>query len=157
MSYYCMLQSGIVSSGNSLDFTKDELALFEAHGVAVKEMEAAAIAWAAHLHGTPTFALKAITDIVDGAPATRSELAVRQHLQSADVTRGASELSVGHVRTLTWCSRAASVSMSLAAAHCNMSILPNLASGQQHQCQACGARQRPLLIHTLDRRAEADT
>ncbi len=59
-----------MSSGNSLDFTKDELALFEAHGVAVKEMEAAAIAWAAHLYGTPTFTLKSITDIVDGARST---------------------------------------------------------------------------------------
>jgi nucleoside phosphorylase len=32
----------------------------------VKEMEAAAIAWSAHLFGTPMFALKSITDIVDG-------------------------------------------------------------------------------------------
>ena len=57
-----------MSSGNSLDFTKEDLDLFESHGVAVKEMEAAAVAWAAHLHATPMFALKAITDIVDGAP-----------------------------------------------------------------------------------------
>ena len=55
-----------MSSGNSLDFTKEDLDLFEQHGVAVKEMEAAAVAWAAHLHATPMFALKAITDIVDG-------------------------------------------------------------------------------------------
>ena len=59
-------QSGVVSSGNSLDFTKEDFDLFEQHGVAVKEMEAAAVAWAAHLHATPMFALKAITDIVDG-------------------------------------------------------------------------------------------
>ena len=32
----------------------------------VKEMEGAGIAWAAHLSGTPLFALKSITDIVDG-------------------------------------------------------------------------------------------
>ena len=66
-SMHNIAQSGIVSSGNSLDFTKEDLDLFETHGVAVKEMEAAAVAWAAHLHATPMFALKAITDIVDGA------------------------------------------------------------------------------------------
>ena len=32
----------------------------------VKEMEAAAIAWAAHFFNTPVLALKSITDIVDG-------------------------------------------------------------------------------------------
>ena len=66
-----------MSSGNSLDFTKEDLDLFNAHGVAVKEMEAAAVAWAAHLHATPMFALKAITDIVDGArPRQHCGLAV---------------------------------------------------------------------------------
>ena len=57
-----------MSSGNSLDFTKEDMERMLQHGVAVKEMEAAAIAWSAHLFGTPMFALKSITDIVDGAP-----------------------------------------------------------------------------------------
>jgi Phosphorylase superfamily len=61
------LQEGVVSSGNSLDFTKEDMERMLQHGVAVKEMEAAAIAWSAHLFGTPMFALKSITDIVDGA------------------------------------------------------------------------------------------
>ena len=60
-------QEGVVSSGNSLDFTKEDMERMLRHGVAVKEMEAAAIAWSAHLFGTPMFALKSITDIVDGA------------------------------------------------------------------------------------------
>ncbi len=60
------MQEGIVSSGNSLDYTKEDMERMTEHGVAVKEMEAASIAWAAHLFGTPMFALKAITDIVDG-------------------------------------------------------------------------------------------
>lgn len=34
--------------------------------VAVKEMEAASIAWVAALFQTPMFCLKSITDIVDG-------------------------------------------------------------------------------------------
>ena len=35
-------------------------------GVAVKEMEAAAIAWVAALFHIPMFSVKSITDIVDG-------------------------------------------------------------------------------------------
>ena len=38
-----------------------------AREASVKDMEAAAVAWAAHLHACPMFALKAVTDIVDGA------------------------------------------------------------------------------------------
>ena len=62
-----------MSTGNSLDFTKEDMDAMQRHGVAVKEMEAAAIAWAAHLFGTPMFALKAITDIVDGERGCLSE------------------------------------------------------------------------------------
>ena len=39
-------------------------------GAAVKEMEAAAVAYVAALFGTPLLAVKAITDIVDGERAT---------------------------------------------------------------------------------------
>lgn len=67
------LKDGIVSSGNSLTFTAEDMEAMQKHGVAVKEMEAAAIAWAAHLFGTPFFALKAITDIVDGDRPTNEE------------------------------------------------------------------------------------
>jgi 5'-methylthioadenosine nucleosidase len=37
-----------------------------AAGAAVKEMEAAAVAWSASLFGTPALCIKSITDIVDG-------------------------------------------------------------------------------------------
>lgn len=67
------LKEGVVSSGNSLDFTKEDMERMLQHGVAVKEMEAAAIAWSAHLFGTPMFALKSITDIVDGDRPTHEE------------------------------------------------------------------------------------
>ena len=56
----------MVSSGNSLDYTAQDTAFFREQQVAVKEMEAAAIAWVAGLFHTPMFCLKAITDIVDG-------------------------------------------------------------------------------------------
>lgn len=45
----------------------------EYNDAAVKEMEAAAIAWVAELSATPFFALKVVTDIVDGDLATQDE------------------------------------------------------------------------------------
>lgn len=32
----------------------------------VKDMEAAAVAWACEQHGTPLFCIKVVTDLVDG-------------------------------------------------------------------------------------------
>lgn len=64
---------GVVSSGNSMDFVQADLDNMQAQGAAVKEMEAAGIAWSAHLFGTPFFALKSITDIVDGGRVAQEE------------------------------------------------------------------------------------
>lgn len=47
--------------------------MMEYNDAAVKEMEAAAIAWVAELSTTPFFALKVVTDIVDGDLATQDE------------------------------------------------------------------------------------
>ena len=57
----------MVSSGNSLDYTEQDMAFMLSNKVAVKEMEAAAVAWVASMFQTPMFCLKSITDIVDGA------------------------------------------------------------------------------------------
>jgi 5'-methylthioadenosine nucleosidase len=67
------LKSGVVSSGNSLDYTAEDMAAMTAAGAAVKEMEAAAVAWAASLHGVPFFCVKAVTDIVDGERPAHEE------------------------------------------------------------------------------------
>ncbi len=45
-------------AGNSLDYTDKCLDIMTEHGAAVKEMEAAAIAWVAHLFSTPLICLK---------------------------------------------------------------------------------------------------
>ena len=45
----------------------------------VKEMEAAAIAWVAELSNTPFFALKVVTDIVDGDQVTQDEFLANLH------------------------------------------------------------------------------
>jgi hypothetical protein len=60
-------------TGNSLDYTDKCMAIMSKHGAAVKEMEAAAIAWVAQLFAKPMFCIKAVTDIVDGDRATQEE------------------------------------------------------------------------------------
>lgn len=77
------LKNGVVSSGNSLDYCDEDMKLMQVHEASVKEMEAAAIAWSAHLFGTPMFCLKAITDIVDGERATEEEFLENLHAAAA--------------------------------------------------------------------------
>uniref|UniRef100_A0A7S0Y7R1 Nucleoside phosphorylase domain-containing protein n=1 Tax=Polytomella parva TaxID=51329 RepID=A0A7S0Y7R1_9CHLO len=74
------LKEGVISSGNSLDYTDSCLKIMEAEGVAIKEMESAAIAWSCRLFvdasGTtplPLICIKAVTDIVDGGRPTHEE------------------------------------------------------------------------------------
>lgn len=58
-------KSGIVSTGNSLDATPDELMFFARHHVVAKDMEACAIAQVCGQCGVPFIAVKAVTDLVD--------------------------------------------------------------------------------------------
>lgn len=76
------MQEGRVSSGNSLDFTEEDMTRMEAAGADIKEMEAAAIAWTAHLFEVPFFSVKSITDIVDGSRATQEEFLENLHTAS---------------------------------------------------------------------------
>lgn len=66
-------KTGVVSTGNSLDHTAKDDEMMLANDASVKEMEAAAIAWVAEMLSVPFFALKVITDIVDGDMATEEE------------------------------------------------------------------------------------
>jgi 5'-methylthioadenosine nucleosidase len=56
---------GIVTTGNSLDFTPTEAAFFEREAVHAKDMEACAIAQVCALSCVPFVAVKAVTDLVD--------------------------------------------------------------------------------------------
>jgi 5'-methylthioadenosine nucleosidase len=56
---------GIVSTGNSLDFTAAELDFLRREGVSAKDMEATAIAQVCVQCGVPFVAVKAVTDLVD--------------------------------------------------------------------------------------------
>eukprot|EP00798_Chlamydomonas_sp_ICE-L_P020726 gene20726-27541_t len=66
-------KQGVVSSGNSLDYTEKCMEIMTSKNVAIKEMEAAAIAWVCGLFETPFFGVKSVTDIVDGDKATQDE------------------------------------------------------------------------------------
>lgn len=68
-----------MSSGNSLDYSKEDWDQLASIGAAVKEMEAAGISWVTHLHNVPFLALKAITDIVDGDRPAQEEFLENLH------------------------------------------------------------------------------
>ena len=53
----------------------------------VKDMEAAAIAWAAELTSTPLLTLKVVTDIVDGERATQDEFLENLHTAAASLQK----------------------------------------------------------------------
>ncbi len=54
-----------ISTGNAIDSPEIDLDFFEKHGVRVKDMETAAIAWVSGLSGTPVLSLRSITDHYD--------------------------------------------------------------------------------------------
>lgn len=67
------LKLGIVSSGDSLDCTPEDMRHLVELGASVKEMEAASIAWVCERHRVPLVLVKAITDLVDHPEATASQ------------------------------------------------------------------------------------
>lgn len=67
------LKIGCCSSGNSLDWHDMDMKLMLEHEAAVKEMEAASVAWVSSMFGTPLMCVKAITDIVDGDQPAHEE------------------------------------------------------------------------------------
>lgn len=64
---------GIVSTGDSLDATKEDLKHLAALDASVKEMEAAGIAWVCERHGVPLVLIKTVTDIVDHPASTQEQ------------------------------------------------------------------------------------
>ena len=64
---------GICTTGNSLDFHELDTHHMLQNDASVKDMEAAAIAWAAETWSTPHFGVKVVTDIVDGDKPSHEE------------------------------------------------------------------------------------
>ncbi len=67
------LKKGVITTSDSIDFTPQDLEIMTRNKGVVKEMEAASIAWVAHLLKVPFFALKAITDFVDSHETTQTQ------------------------------------------------------------------------------------
>ena len=89
------LKSGAVASGNALETTARDLAFFDRHGVAAKEMEAASVAWVCWMLDLPLYALKSITDFIDHPSSTAEQFERNFH------TAGAS-LCAQVVRAVDW-------------------------------------------------------
>ena len=66
-------KEGVVTTGNSLDAHDVDRKIMSENEASVKDMEAAAIAWVCEHSSTPFFAMKVVTDIVDGGVATHEE------------------------------------------------------------------------------------
>jgi 5'-methylthioadenosine nucleosidase len=82
----------VVSTGNSLDFVEEDLKLMHAAETAVKDMEAAAVAYVCRLWGTPMLAVKAVTDIVDGEKPSHEEFLENLHASSKALQQGVSRI-----------------------------------------------------------------
>ena len=78
------LRLGVISTGNSLEYTEKDLEIMREYNGVVKDMEAASIAWVAEQFKVPFLAIKAITDIVDGEKPTEEEFL--QNIHSASQT-----------------------------------------------------------------------
>lgn len=92
------LRTGVVSTGNSLDFTQKDQEVMQSYKGVVKDMEAASIAWVSELHRIPFLAVKAITDIVDGEIPTEHEFI-------KNLNKASEILSIQTIRLLDYFSR----------------------------------------------------
>lgn len=69
----CNFKQGLCTTGNSLDYTDTDDKHMEINDACIKDMEAAAVAWSAHLYSKPYLGVKVVTDIVDGDRPTQEE------------------------------------------------------------------------------------
>lgn len=81
------LPRGIVSTGDSLDLSDDNLHLIQQHRAIIKDMEAAAIAWVCFQYNLPLIALKSITDLIDDPTPTGPEFLKNLELSVTNLQR----------------------------------------------------------------------
>lgn len=62
-----------ISTGNSLDMTPTDLEMIEKNHAAIKEMEAAAVAWVAWTMEKPFMALKTVSDFLDSPEQSETQ------------------------------------------------------------------------------------
>lgn len=77
------LPDGIVSSGDALDYSKEDQEYMASNGGTLKEMEAAAIGWICNFSKTPLLPVKTVTDWVDH-PADTGEQFLKNYGQAVE-------------------------------------------------------------------------
>jgi 5'-methylthioadenosine nucleosidase len=77
------LRDGVVTSGDALDYSREDQEYIAANGGTLKEMEAAAIGWVCSFTETPLMPVKAITDWVDH-PADTGEQFLANYEKSVE-------------------------------------------------------------------------
>ncbi len=88
---------GVVTTGDSLDESEPDRERILTSGAAVKDMEGAAVAWVASLHGVPVTAVKAVTDLVDHPTPTVTQFTANLGMATAALRLAA----VGLLRELS--------------------------------------------------------
>lgn len=90
-------KTGVVTTGNSLTYSEADMAAMQGSGAAVKEMEAAAVAAVCRDLAAPMFAIKAVTDLVDGEHPPQEEFL-------ANLARAVAALTEAMTASLDWMS-----------------------------------------------------
>lgn len=89
------LPEGVVTSGDALDYSKEDEEYIASNGGTLKEMEAAAIGWIADFHRLPLLPLKTVTDWVDHPSDTAEQF-------MANYARSVENLSDALLKVLTY-------------------------------------------------------
>lgn len=79
------LKTGIVSTGNALDMTPEDLIQIQDNNADLKDMEAAAIGWVAELFSLPIISVKSVTDLVDNSVSVEEEFVKNLKLASENL------------------------------------------------------------------------
>ena len=77
-----------ISTGNSLDMTPMDLEMIEKNHAAIKEMEAAAVAWVAWTMEKPFMALKAVSDFLDSPEKSETQFTKNLAKATQNLSRG---------------------------------------------------------------------
>ncbi|MBL8916922.1 MAG: hypothetical protein JNM17_39830 [Archangium sp.] len=86
---------GVVTTGDSLDATLEDLKRMDASGAHVKEMEAASVALVCERHKLPLIIIKAITDLVDHHESTADQFTRNYALATVKLSEALSKAVAG--------------------------------------------------------------
>ena len=81
------LPEGIITSGDALDYSKEDREYIAENGGTLKEMEAAAIGWVCGFTRTPLLPVKTVTDWVDHPSDTAEQFKANYAQSVANLTQ----------------------------------------------------------------------